>query len=227
LAISQEQVIDLKKQLEPEYQERHEAFRRLRDYYQGRWWDNVDTSARGVQSLFRDLTSSKSDVGPDVRVVHNILQEIVTKYQTYLSPLPMIRVPVDPPESNNRRAQATKKERALYALWNENSMNRVLNKKAWYLPLFGDCFLGIHPDFKNSIPRAVIRSPENAYPVPSFSGDGLGAVIFCWKVRESVLKREFPEYVPTADQAPVQPARAQEQAPLRSRDRIPRILGRA
>lgn len=195
---------DVREQLERqkvEHMERHDEHRRLRDFWHGRHWEMVDgTGARTLETLFRDL-GSQSDVGPDAKIVHNIVQQICVKYQTYLSPTPMIRVYTDPPESDQRKAQATLKERALYALWSDVGMSRILSQIAWYLPLMGDCFLGIHPDFDRSVPVPLLRSPEHAYPTPSFDGRTLDSIIFAHKIRESVAKSTFPSYTPASRKA--------------------------
>lgn len=194
MAKSYDEIIMLKNELERDYLERHEAFRKLRQFWQGKYWDEVQSEAQGVSSIFKDLVAHKSDVGPDIKLTHNLLQEICVKFQTYLSPLPMIQVPIDPPESQTRRNQATLKERYLYGCWWENKMNQANNRAAWYLPLFGSCYHGIFPDMERNLPRVVLRSPEHAFPIPSFDGSSEDGVIFAWKVRESALQRQFPNY---------------------------------
>ncbi len=159
--------------------------------------------SRPITSVFRDLTSHLSDVGPEIKLVHNVIQMVCNKYQTYLSPLPQIRVWVDPPETDLRRAQATRKQRYLYGVWSAGNMAKIFNNIAWYLPLMGDCYLGIHPDFDRSIPSPLIRSPEFAYPVPSFDKHSEQAVIFAWKVHESIVAKNFVEY-----SAPIEQMRA-------------------
>jgi hypothetical protein len=196
---SYEEVVKLHEELEQEYMERHDDFRRLRAFWQGKYWDEVQSSSQGVSSIFRDLIGNKSDVGPDIKLVNNVLQQVCVKFQTYLSPLPMIQVPVDPPESQHRKNQATLKERYLYACWWENRMNKEAIDIGWYLPLFGDCYHGIFPDLDRNVPRSIVRSPEYAYPIPSFDKRGEDGVIFAWDVRESALKRAFPKYVSRAD----------------------------
>lgn len=176
------------------YLERHEAFRALRKYWHGDFWKMADSEARGIVSIFRDLVSDSSDIGPDIKLVHNVIQMVCIKYQTFLSPLPMIRVWVDPPETDTRRAQATRKERFLYGCWQMGNMDRVFTKMGWYLPLMGDCFLGIHPDFDKHLPSPLVRSPEFAFPIPSFDKQDEQAIVFKWKVAESVASRNFSQY---------------------------------
>jgi hypothetical protein len=106
----------------------------------------------------------------------------------------MIRVPTDNPESTQARAKATLKERALYGLWAEGDMASVFRDLGWFLPLFGQAYIGAFPDFDNNVIRPILRSPENAFPIPSFDPSGTSGVIFSWKVRESTLKRDFPNY---------------------------------
>jgi hypothetical protein len=187
----------LRDELEAEHMERHETFRKLRDFWHGRHWQEIESQAHGLASLFKDLRG-QSDVGPDLKIVHNVCKEVVDKYQTYLSPTPQIQVYVDPPSSDKRRAAATRKERFLYGCWNENKMTQVLGKMSWYLPVFGDTFLGIWPDFDKNIPRVLLRSPEYAYPFSGFDGSMHG-IIFSWQVRESQLKRNYPDYVRRSD----------------------------
>jgi len=188
-----EDVKRLKDELERTYQKRHYEFAQLRKYWQGHYWDQIDSSTRGIGSLFKDVRGG-SDVGPELKLVHNVLQEVCVKYQTYLAPLPMIRVPTDNPESNQARNKATLKERALYGLWAEGDMSSVFRDLGWYLPLFGQSYLGCVPDIENNMVRPILRSPENAYPIPSFDPSGTSGVIFSWKVRDSVLRRDFPNY---------------------------------
>lgn len=194
--ITYEQALALKERYKPVYAQRHHNFRRLRDFWHGRYWDDVDSEANGLANLFRDLRTSKKDIGPDFRLVHNIIQEVCVKYQSYLSPLPMIRVPTDA-DTDRGREQATRRERFLYGCWGENDMNQVLNRIAWYTPLMGDCFLGIWPDLERNVPRTLLRSPEYAFPIQDSEGF-LGAVLFCWEVPESVAKRDFPSFTPPA-----------------------------
>jgi hypothetical protein len=209
---SYEDIVQLRDELKDEYLDRHEAFRKLRNFWHGRYWDETDTKG-GITSVFRDLSANKSDIGPDLKLVHNLLQEVCVKFQTYLAPLPMIQVPVDSPESQHRRHQATLKERFLYACWWENKMNRENTRAGWYLPLFGCCYQGIFPDFERNLPRVLLRSPENAFPIPSFDGRGEDGVIFSWDVRESAVKRQFPEYVRKSDRAGYKPKRGQNTDP--------------
>lgn len=184
--------MEIKKSLEDDYRDRHTAFKKLRHYWHGRYWDEVDSEAHGIASIFRDLTARQSDVGPDIKLVRNLLFEVSAKYQTFLSPLPMIRVYVDPPSSNTRRNQATLKERFLYGCWSENKATKLNADIAWYLPLMGSCFHGIFPDMDRKLPRMLLRSPENAYPVPSWDGQD-DAYIFSWKIPQSAAMREWPD----------------------------------
>jgi hypothetical protein len=184
----------LKQELEPDYQERHNSHRRLRDFYHGRYWNEVDSTARGVASIFRDISRPVSDVGPDIKLVRNLVFEVCVKYQSYLSSLPMIRTFTERPDSRRAKAQAALKERVLYATWAQANMNRSLTQIGWFGPLMGDCFHGIWPDFDRNTVMSVIRSPEWAFPVPSFDGSRMDAVIFSWKVPAARAKRQFPNW---------------------------------
>jgi hypothetical protein len=192
--VSYQDAVELKKELESEYGTRHEAMKRLRQYWHGEFWKLGESDQRSVSSIFADLTKNANDVGPDLKLVHNLVQEICVKFQTYLSPLPMIRVYADGGKAKHRN-QATMKERFLYGSWSENRASQHINSAAWYLPLMGSCFHGIFPDFERNIPRMMLRSPEYAYPIPSaeFGEDG---VIFCWETSPLAAKRAWPKYSP-------------------------------
>ena len=204
MPVSFDEARALKAQYEDVYRSRHEAFRSLRKYWHGDFWKLADAESRPISSIFRDLTGSMSDFGPEIKLVHNVIQMVCVKYQTFLSPLPMIRAWVDPPETDTRRAQATRKERFLYGAWSMGNMDLIFTKMGWYLPLMGDCFLGVHPDFDKHLPSPLVRSPEFAYPIPSFDKQSEQAIVFSWKVAESVAARNFVDY-----QAPVERLRAQ------------------
>lgn len=196
--ISYDDARDLYRLLETKQARRHSELRALRRYWQGDYW--VDMEGReGVSSvaqLFRDLKGNQSDLGPDLKLVHNILQEVCVKYQTFLSPVPMVKTFIDPPYSDKRRVQSTKKERAIYGTWWANRMPVRMAEIGWYLPLMGDCFVGIWPDFTRKIPRLLIRSPEIAYPVVGFDGQGLDALMFRWEADQAAVKRQYPNYIP-------------------------------
>lgn len=194
MAIVHEDALEIKNELKDEYQARHQDFERLRDFWHGRYWQATERTSNSVTSIYRDLTANRSDTGPDIKLVHNVIMEVCTKFQAFLSPLPMIRAYIDPPESQQRRNQATLKERALYGCWSEGQMAQKLNSAAWYLPLMGNCFLGIWPDFDQNIPRPLLRSPEYAYPVMNYDNSALDAILFCWKVPLSRVKRQYPDF---------------------------------
>lgn len=208
MAVSFDQALALKNQYTELYRTRHEAFRSLRRYWHGDYWNRKDGEhGRPIVSIFRDLggAGNNYDTGPDLKLVYNIIHEVVNKYQTYLSPLPLIRMWADR-ETDTAKAQATLKQRFLYGFWDASNMDRLNNNIGWYLPLMGDCYLAIHPDFDTNIPRALIRSPEFAFPIPSFDKHGENAVIFAWSVHESVATANFKEY-----QAPIQEMRQKRQ----------------
>lgn len=203
MAVSLQQVRTLIEAHQDEYTIRHEAFRALRRYWHGDYW-RLATEANGqrsIQSIFRDLGKNAQAAFPDIKLVHNVVQEVCVKYQTFLAPTPMINMYVDPPESDTRKQQATLKERYLYGVWRSGKMARVLRRDVgWYLPLMGDVFMGCFPDFDRNHPVPIIRSPEFAYPISSFGGDHDDAILFHWKERDSTLARTFPNYVRVADQ---------------------------
>lgn len=196
MGISFDELLHIKRGLEDEYQARHETFRKLRAYYEGNYWDQADSNTDTLTTIFRDMVPDMANFGPDIKIVNNLLFTIVTKYQSFLSTAPMIRMYVDPPGNQRQRAQSTLKERYLYGIWSEGKMSQVLGQLGWYLPLFGHGFIGAFPDLRNNKVTPVLRSPEIAYPIPSYDGFDLDGVIFCWEVRASTAKRAFPNYQP-------------------------------
>jgi hypothetical protein len=198
VAVDLDAVRRLKQELETQFQQRHRDHLLLRRFWHGKYWESIDQEAQNLQSLFRDLRQGGQDVGPSLKIVFNTAHEVCVKFQTFLAPLPMIRVPSDDPSSTRARNQATVKEECLYGLWAENQITTVSSNMGWFLPLMGDCFLGCIPDIDSQVVRMVLRSPEHAYPVPSYDLMGQPkAIIFAWKVKESVARREFPGYNPS------------------------------
>ena len=182
--------------LKDEFEERHASHRRLRKFWHGRYWENTEVDTRGLASIFRDVKAPQSDIGPDYKLVYNIIKDVCVKFQTYLAPLPMIKSYIDPPVSNNRKAQAVLKERYLYGVWEANNMNAVMANQGWFLPLMGDCFLGIYPDVDNSMCRPLLRSPEHAFPLVNWDLSSSDGFIFSWKAKASQIKRAFPNWSP-------------------------------
>ena len=68
MAKSLEEILQIKQQLEPLYLARHAALKALRDYWWGRYWETAESAydSRSLSSIFRDIKSSQSDVGPDI-----------------------------------------------------------------------------------------------------------------------------------------------------------------
>lgn len=184
---------DLLSTLEDAYQSRHADMRQLREFWHGNYWGQDNEQSR-LGSLFADIAGRQGQPSPEIKLVNNLLHAICVKYQTYLSTLPMIRVTPDADSSETKRQQAILKERVLYGTWHQTKMVKVLGgQMAWYLPLFGDCFVGCYPDVQENRAAALVRSPELAYPIPGYEGD-LDGVIFKWEMRESIARRQFPKY---------------------------------
>lgn len=198
MSVTYEDVQQALQELRPKHERRHWELHALRQYWQGNYWDDSTNRAgvSGVTQLFRDLKANQSDVGPDLKLVHNLLQEICVKYQTFLCPVPMIRTFRDPPFSEQKRKQATLKERVLYGTWSMNKMSRRMGEIAWFLPLMGDCFLGVWPDYDKKLVRMIVRTPENAHPVRSLNYDCLDAIIFRNEFTQRQLQAAYPNYQP-------------------------------
>lgn len=194
MAISYDEVKELHSVLEVQQETRHSEVRALRRYWHGHYWGDERNSASAVSQLFMDLKGRQTDFGPDVKLVDNILQEVCVKLQSYLSPVPMIRTFIDGEHSELKARQANHRERILYGTWGANTISRKMSRIAWYLPLMGDCFHGIWPNFETGVPRMIVRSPENAYPVRAADGETLEQVIFRYELPERVVERTWKNY---------------------------------
>lgn len=202
-----------------QYSERLEDFRRLRQLWHGKYWDMSESDSNHVSSVFRDMVQ-ENNVSPELRLVHNLLQDVCVKYQTFLSPLPMIRMFTDYKEEGNTQAardEANLKERYLYGVWSQRpqSMNQILNLAGWYLPLFGDCFLGIWPNPETNTPMPFIRTPEHAYPVPNYSDGTLERIVFRWEISEETARASFGNEIVSSVKA-----RTQQQTRGRNKEKF-------
>ncbi len=194
MALTYSEAKDLLSEVETDYQGRHEDHARLRSFWHGRYWDEAETMTRGLANLWRDAVNSKGDMGPDFKLVRNLIYDVCVKYQTYLSNLPMIHVPNERPDSRRAKAQASLKERAIYGSWAEAGMVNALNQGAWYGPLMGDWVLGIMPNFDKKCVYAIVRSPEFAYPLPGADGSASKTILFRWETTAAAAKRDYPNW---------------------------------
>lgn len=201
MTVSYDDAKQLERVLHTRDERRHFELKALRRYWEGNYWgagENDRSMVSSVVELFRDLKGNRSEIGPDLKLVHNLLQEVCVKYQTFLSPVPMARTFVDPPYSDLRREQATRKLRIIYGTWGANVMPVRMAEIGWFLPLMGDCFPMIWPDFDRKIPRLIVRSPEHAHPVHAWDGS-LDQIVFRREETERTLMRQFPQYRPQTD----------------------------
>ena len=198
MAITWEQVAEIKNALDEEYGEHHDERHQLRQRWHGRWWNNTDDSptlAATVEQLFQDLRVDSNEAGPDYKIVIPLAHSIAAKYQTFFAQLPMVRMHVDPPGTGKDRHNSTVKERTIRGTWAfQHQMIKANQRLTWYLPVMGDGFLGIRPDFENKICRAYVHSPEYAYPVWGTDQFGPDAFIFAWRKPVWEAKREFPQW---------------------------------
>ena len=197
MAIDYDTVKALQQKLQDDeqYSGRLDDFARLRKFWHGDFWKNTENDTGTISNVFRDMVH-ENNVSPELKLVNNLLQQVCVKYQTFLSPIPMIRVFTDyepDGQTGDSRRNAALKERYLYGLWSQRpqGMNSIINTAAWYLPLFGDCFLGINPNPDTNTPMPFIRSPENAYPIPNYSDGTLEKVVFKWEVSEQMARASF------------------------------------
>lgn len=201
MAATLEEVKVLRDTYKTVYDDRHSAFKKLRRYWEGEYWQlaKEGSGERSISTIFRDLGRHTGAPPMNVEVVHNVIQQVCVKYQTFLAPLPMIRMYVDPPESSNRKRQAVDKERFLYGAWANGRMSKRFREIGWFLPLMGDAFLGCYPDYDRHLAVPILRSPEVTFPIPAFGGGDTETYVFNWQERESVVAATFPQFTRASD----------------------------
>src|ERR1017187_8970293 len=126
MAIDLETVRELKTSYQDKYALTHEKFKRLREVYQGKWWELAarESEARSITSIFRDLGKANRASLPPIRVARPIVWQICVKYQTFLAPTPMVSYYIDPPETAQSRDEMTTKERYTLGVWRAGMMSQ-------------------------------------------------------------------------------------------------------
>lgn len=192
-------VYALMNMLEGRYGDTHQTFTHLRNFWNGKMWQDDATMTRSLISVFRDLRhgGAGADSDPDVRVTLPLVEAIVAKFMALLTAPPQISV-IRPPigyaglrKDETVRALADQNEKYLYGLWEQNRVGKLFGRQAFYLPLFGSCFVGIHPNFKDKTMKILVRSPEVAYPVWEHGYMNLRAIGFRWRMPQDLAVQNY------------------------------------
>jgi len=92
------------------------------------------------------------------------LPQIIEAQRTVIGAMRSHRVPVP---TDSAQAYCDKLERGIAHLWREWGMPRLLSEMGWYAVVFGAAVGVLQWSKTDKMPRAVIRSPENFYALPS------------------------------------------------------------
>ena len=188
--LSSPDIIATLETLEERYGPPHQTFRHLRRFWEGKIWQDEAAMTRSLVSVFRDLRhgGASADSEPDVRVTLPLIEAVVSKFMAQLNTVPAINVITPPIGYKGRRIEETcraladQNEKFYYGLWEQNRIDRHFNRQAWYLPLMGGCFQGVHPDFDAKTMRFLTRSPEHAYPIWDSEFENIEAMGFKWEI---------------------------------------------
>lgn len=132
-----------------------------------------------------------SDDPTDFLVHIPFLPQIIEAQRTVLGAMRSHRVPLPAPEG---QAYADKLERGISHLWREWGMPRFLSEMAWYAVVMGTAVGVLQWDKQNKLPRAVIRSPENFYALPSVDDERRVQIgMFVTKTLGRMLNKQYPK----------------------------------
>lgn len=138
-----------------------------------------------------------SDDPTDFLVHIPFLPQIIEAQRTVLGAMRSHRVPLPLPEA---QAYADKLEKGIAHLWREWGMPRLLSEMGWYAVVFGTAVGVLQWDKQNKMPRAIIRSPENFYAVPSVDDQRRVQIgMFTTKTQGRILNKEYPDLKDSLD----------------------------
>jgi hypothetical protein len=181
-------MLSAKKQSE-EYQERNEAYRKLKYAYHGQY-EKLKKVQEG-ESLGLDLDNSVVESHEDI--VCNILNTIVDGNVTKLGILPEIEAIRPYPSTSEKEKAVEKIERILYGYWHNSKMVRVQATAGFDGSCLGMAVYGIYPDFDLKSPIIKARDPGTAYFEKQYGKDfdDLDWVIYEYEELGSVIQSEF------------------------------------
>ena len=132
-----------------------------------------------------------SDDPTDFLVHVPFLPQIIEAQRTVIGAMRSHRVPLPAPEG---QPYADKLERGISHMWREWGMSRFLSEMGWYCVVMGTAIGVLQWDKQNKMPRAVIRSPENFYAVPSVDDERRVQIgMFVTKTMGRILNAQYPE----------------------------------
>jgi len=155
--------------LKTSFAPRDSQFQKLHDYVQGnRLQDELESEDR--------------------KYVVNRLAQAIDDYMVLESNLPEIEVP-PPLETVEARRFADKMEKTLWAIWQNNKPEKIMNSISWYKNLYGQVYLGAYPDTEK-IMRYLIADPSNFYYTMSENDEDLfDEAFYVRKIRREIIRR--------------------------------------
>lgn len=130
-----------------------------------------------------------SDDPTDFLVHIPFLPQIIEAQRTVLGAMRSHRVPLPSPDG---QAYADRLEMGVSHLWREWGMPRFLSEMAWYCVVLGAGIGVLQWDKQNKMPRAVIRSPENFYALPSVDDERRVQIgMFVTKTLGRILNKQY------------------------------------
>jgi len=119
------------------------------------------------------------------------LPQIIEAQRTVIGAMRSHRVPVP---TDSAQAYCDKLERGIAHLWREWGMPRLLSEMGWYAVVFGAAVGVLQWSKTDKMPRAVIRSPENFFALPSADDERRVHIgMFSTKTLGRILNKEYPE----------------------------------
>lgn len=145
---------------------RHDHYDDMLDASHGNYWDRVvgETWRKWEGIIYEPANASQGD-RRQVRIIINLLPQIVEAKRALWSVMPQIRVPYRSLDDGDMR-MSDMLERTYRALWKENRMGEKLGDGGWYGALLGTAVFCVYPDIVNKIPKVVCRSPYGFYGIP-------------------------------------------------------------
>ncbi len=132
-----------------------------------------------------------SDDPTDFLVHIPFLPQIIEAQRTVLGAMRSHRVPLPGPDG---QAYADRLEKGISHLWREWGMPRFLSEMAWYCVVLGTAVGVLQRDKKDKLPRAVIRSPESFYALPSVDDERRVQIgMFVTKTLGRMLNKQYPK----------------------------------
>ena len=144
--------------------------------------------SRDIATAEQDRSDRDDPYDNDIDIP--LSQQMVEDQRTVIGAMRSFRVP---PPSAGQQAYAEKLEKAVSHLWREWNMPSFLSAVGWYAAVLGTAVGVLQWDNRDKLPRAVVRSPENCYALPSPDNETVPLLaLFSVPTNGRILKRQYP-----------------------------------